>query len=247
MRPIRTPTTILFAPLLALGAFAGCDRDPSEPPNGNCRAADAYVIAIILKDDTAGLTRHSAWVVLNGRDMEMPLDCAATVSLDVGSETFILEETQPGRYAAGYSDVDTGLPPLTLRPSAEHLLRIDLDSNGSDDITGAVVLSGVDDFRTTFSSASRVAFAWSDVGEVASTTYSVQASDEAQFDFADNFATGAAEGATAIGFGGGGEARYFEADPPYFARVQTDTRGTLSSTGRFNAWTWPPEPIIEYR
>jgi hypothetical protein len=239
--------------LLALASFltlpAACSGgDASPPPSGACSADQVFVTATILRDERTGEARDYASALLTRSDNpEVRLQCDATVTLVVGSQTTTLEETQPGQFEAGYSETDPGLPPLTLSPGAEHTLQIDLGSDGSVDVTGVVVLSDVTDFAATVSTPSQAAFAWNDGGDVANTTYYVQATDKQDFVFPDHFCSGLVVGLTTIGFGGTSEAPYFTADPPFYARIQTDTAGSLSSDGRLDAWAWPVEPILQYQ
>jgi len=192
-------------------------------------------------------TRPSAWALLNDPvNTESPLACEATVVIIAGGVATTLEETGQSQYEAGFSDLVPDLPPLTLTPGGEHTLEVDLDSDGAVEITGEVTLGDISNFRTTSVSAAEVQFAWDDAGVVADTTYSVQVSDEADFLFPDNFASGQVTGATEIAFGGSSEWPYFTATGTVYARIQAEAEGTLSSGARFTAVTWPVEPILAY-
>jgi hypothetical protein len=235
---------------LSILAWVGCGDTvggPTGPPEA-CGAEEISVVAMIVHDARQGAARHSAVVTLTEAPAgERPSECDATVSL-IGPDGAIatLEETQPSQYEAGWSEIVPDLPTLSLTPGAEHELRIDLGSDGTDDITGRVTLSDIDDFRVTRAMSDRVEFGWQDAGVVPDTTYYVQVSDQSDFLFPDNFATGWAEATTALAFGTGSEFAYFDSAGPHYARIQAETAGTVTVDGRFLAMAWPPEPIIEY-
>lgn len=222
------------------GDAAGADGTGACP-------GSAYIVGMIVHDERDGNVTDSAFIVLNEQtNPERPIDCPATVVIVAGSTETTLVLTRPGQYEAGLSGTGTTVPPITLVPGAEHQLQVDLGSDGSVDITGEVTLSDITNFRTTSVSSTQVSFAWDDAGDVGNTAYSVQASDQADFLFPDNFASGMVEGTTSITFGGSSEWPYFDAPPPLYARIQSDTAGTLSSDGRFTAADWPIEPILQY-
>lgn len=214
---------------------------PDCAPNG------ASVIAAIFLDDRSDTRADTGFVMINsGSNPEASLSCDATVTLIVDGEETVFEETQPGQYEAGYSAIAPGLPDLTLYEGLVHVLEIDLDSNGTVEITGEVTMSDISDFEVDASVPGEVTFSWDDYGVVADTAYSVQASNESDFTFADYFATGYIEAETTIQFGGDSEWRYFNYGGTVHARIQSDTTGTLSSNGRFNAWQWPAEPLLSF-
>lgn len=212
------------------------------------------VYAEIVHDNTEGTAKDFANVLINdGGNLEMPINCDAEVKIIVNNNSTTLKKSPYGSYQAGESEIDPNLPPLTLYPSIVHYLEIDLSADGSIDITGEVTLSDVKNFTVTSSTSSQVSFSWSDSGSVNDTTYYVQVSDQSDFYFPENFASGMATSTTSIQFGGSSQWPYFDFDnepppsPPFYARIQADTNGTITSSGRFRAWQYPIEPILQYQ
>ncbi len=221
--------------------------DTSDVDWPDCAPNGASVIAAIFYDDRFENRADTAFVNINsGSNPEASLGCDATVTLIVDGEETVFEETRQGQYEAGYSAIQPGLPSLTLYAGLVHVLEIDLDSDGTVDITGEVTMSDINNFDVDESVPGEVTFSWDDDGIVAATTYSVQASNETDFTFADYFATGFVEADTFLKLGGDSEWRYFQYGGTVHARIQSDTTGTLSVAGRFNAWQWPTEPILSF-
>lgn len=249
MRPISINSTgyLLLLGTLVFGSACAEDLDGAAGTRELGASCEAGVLGMLVHDAREGTVKDSAIINLNeAANLEMPIACDATVVLVVGDTRTTLQQTLQGQYEAGYSDITPGLPDLTLIPGEVHMLEVDIDSDGTVDITGEVRLSDITNFRATSATSSQVNFAWSDGGDERNTTYYVQASDRRDFTFADRFASGYVEGSTAIQFGGSSEWRYFTAGGTLYARVQADTAGTLTSPGRINAWAWPLEPILEY-
>lgn len=252
MNVLRMKRLVLFGTLALLSSACGdatdsMGDDDTNMTGGDCGSGDIDVIATIVHDARDGTIKDSIVVNLNqSADPERPSDCVATIDLVVGADRVTLVETRAGQYEAGYSDVVAGLPPITLIPGGDHELEVDLGSDGSLEATGSVMMSNIEAFVADTSTAGQVTFTWGDAGSPAATTYYVQACDKADFVFPDNFATGWVEGTNAIQFGGGSPWNYFSASGSHYARIQSDTAGTISSDGRFAAWQYPVEPILVY-
>jgi hypothetical protein len=225
-----------------MGAAMGCDGSPGDGErSGSCQLAQGLnVVANIVHDNRSAEIEDSVYVVLSDGP-ELPADCEATVTFVGGSRRIALQRTSPGTYQVGDDPID-------LVPGRDYTVEVDIGSDGTTDAEGSVHLANITEFRHTDSRPGSVTVAWADAGAPTTTVYYVQASDQSDFLFPDNFATGFTTDRS-ITFGGSSPNNYFEVaqGTTCYARIQAFNEAAFDVPGRIESWQYPNEPILSYR
>ena len=250
---MRSYITLL---LIAVFASAGCGGgdpgadatagDLSKPSSGCTFSQGLQVVAMLTHDNRTATVKDSAYVRLTD-GVELMTACPATVYLLAGATKTTMVQTGTGTYQAGWSEIRTGLPAITLTPGGSYTIEVDIDSDGSVDATGSVTITNITGFKALNPTASSVSFTWSDDAESAATIYYVQATNKLDFVFPDKFASGLSK-STAIDFGGTSANPYFTAGAgeSCYARIQGVNEGSFTVPGRIEAWQYPSEPTTSY-